>query len=40
MRIDLHSHVIPDRIVEAIAREPMTFAAQVEGAGRLLGEGR
>ena len=33
MRIDLHSHVIPSRIVEAIAREPAVFAARIEGEG-------
>lgn len=33
MRIDLHSHVIPSRIVEAIGREPQTFAARIEGEG-------
>ena len=33
MRIDLHSHVIPPRIVEAIAGQPQTFAARIEGEG-------
>jgi aminocarboxymuconate-semialdehyde decarboxylase len=31
MRIDVHSHVIPARIVEAIARFPGEFAARIEG---------
>lgn len=33
MRIDMHSHVIPKRIVDAIASDPQTFAAHTEGAG-------
>ncbi len=33
MRIDLHSHVIPTRIVEALLADPATFAARGEGAG-------
>lgn len=33
MRIDLHSHVIPPRIVEAIAGQPQIFAARIEGEG-------
>src|SRR5665647_1511820 len=33
MRIDLHSHVIPQRIIEAIGDDPHTFAAHTEGAG-------
>jgi aminocarboxymuconate-semialdehyde decarboxylase len=33
MRIDLHSHVIPRRILDAIASDPVTFAARTEGAG-------
>lgn len=31
MRIDIHSHVIPNRIVEQIAQFPSEFAARVEG---------
>jgi aminocarboxymuconate-semialdehyde decarboxylase len=31
--IDIHSHMIPPGIVEAIEREPTTFAAQIKGAG-------
>jgi aminocarboxymuconate-semialdehyde decarboxylase len=33
MQIDIHSHVIPDRIVAAIAADPRRFRARVEGAG-------
>jgi aminocarboxymuconate-semialdehyde decarboxylase len=33
MRIDLHSHVIPTRVVEAITNDPRTFAARTEGEG-------
>lgn len=33
MRIDFHNHVIPMRMVEAIAQMPDAFAARVEGAG-------
>jgi len=33
MRIDLHSHVIPRRIIDAIAADPKTFSARIEGAG-------
>lgn len=33
MRIDVHSHVIPRRVVDAIAADPRGFAARVEGAG-------
>lgn len=33
MRIDLHSHVIPRRVIDAIAAEPATFAARAEGTG-------
>ena len=31
MRIDIHSHVIPSRIVDQIARSPQEFAARIEG---------
>jgi aminocarboxymuconate-semialdehyde decarboxylase len=31
--IDIHSHVIPDRIVNAIAADPKRFQARVEGEG-------
>jgi aminocarboxymuconate-semialdehyde decarboxylase len=31
MQIDIHSHVIPDRIVAAIAANPKRFRARVEG---------
>ena len=31
MRIDVHSHVIPSRIVERIAHAPREFAARIEG---------
>jgi aminocarboxymuconate-semialdehyde decarboxylase len=33
MRIDLHSHVIPRRILDAIAADPRGFAARTEPAG-------
>jgi aminocarboxymuconate-semialdehyde decarboxylase len=33
MQIDIHSHVIPDRIVAAIAANPGRFRARVEGEG-------
>src|SRR3546814_416707 len=33
MRIDLHSHVIPPRIIDAIAADPHTFSARIEGTG-------
>lgn len=33
MRIDIHSHVIPDRFVEQITRSPDALAARVEGEG-------
>ena len=33
MRIDIHSHVIPKRIVDAIAADPGRFKARIEGAG-------
>ncbi len=33
MRIDIHSHVIPPRILDAIAVDPKGFAARIEGAG-------
>jgi aminocarboxymuconate-semialdehyde decarboxylase len=33
MQIDIHSHVIPDRIVAAIAADPSRFRARVEGEG-------
>lgn len=33
MHIDIHSHVIPDRIVAAIAADPKRFQARVEGEG-------
>jgi aminocarboxymuconate-semialdehyde decarboxylase len=33
MQIDIHSHVIPDRIVAAIAANPKRFRARVEGEG-------
>lgn len=33
MRIDLHSHIIPRRIIDAIARDPRTFNARIEGEG-------
>jgi aminocarboxymuconate-semialdehyde decarboxylase len=31
MRIDIHSHVIPARIVDQITRSPKEFAARIEG---------
>jgi aminocarboxymuconate-semialdehyde decarboxylase len=33
MQIDIHSHVIPDRIVAAITADPKRFRARVEGEG-------
>lgn len=33
MQIDIHSHVIPDRIVAAIEKDPKRFSARVEGEG-------
>jgi aminocarboxymuconate-semialdehyde decarboxylase len=33
VQIDIHSHVIPDRIVAAIAANPKRFRARVEGEG-------
>lgn len=33
MRIDVHSHVIPRRVVDAIAADPQGLAARVVGAG-------
>jgi aminocarboxymuconate-semialdehyde decarboxylase len=33
MQIDIHSHVIPERIVTAIATNPTRFRARVEGDG-------
>jgi aminocarboxymuconate-semialdehyde decarboxylase len=33
MHIDIHSHVIPERIVAAIAADPKRFQARVEGEG-------
>lgn len=33
MRIDLHSHVIPPRIIDAIAADPQAFSARIEGEG-------
>jgi aminocarboxymuconate-semialdehyde decarboxylase len=33
MRIDLHSHVIPTRMLEAIMADPVTFSARGEGDG-------
>jgi len=33
VQIDIHSHVIPDRIVAAIAADPKRFRARVEGEG-------
>jgi aminocarboxymuconate-semialdehyde decarboxylase len=32
-KIDIHSHVIPDRIVAAIASDPKRFQARIEGEG-------
>lgn len=31
MRIDIHNHVIPSRIIDGIARSPSRFAARIEG---------
>jgi aminocarboxymuconate-semialdehyde decarboxylase len=31
MRIDIHSHVIPARIIDGITRSPSLFAARIEG---------
>lgn len=33
MQIDIHSHVIPDRIIAAIEKDPKRFRARVEGEG-------
>src|ERR1700749_5032764 len=33
MQIDIHSHVIPERIVAAIAANPGRFRARIEGEG-------
>ena len=33
MQIDIHSHVIPERIVAAIAANPARFRARIEGEG-------
>jgi aminocarboxymuconate-semialdehyde decarboxylase len=33
MQIDIHSHVIPDRVVSAIAHEPKRFQARIDGEG-------
>lgn len=33
MKIDLHSHVIPQRVVDAIAADPAGFSARLEGEG-------
>lgn len=33
MRIDLHSHVIPTRVIDAIVADPRLFAARTEGTG-------
>jgi aminocarboxymuconate-semialdehyde decarboxylase len=33
VQIDIHSHVIPDRIVAAIAANPKRFRARIEGEG-------
>jgi aminocarboxymuconate-semialdehyde decarboxylase len=33
MQIDIHSHVIPDRVVSAIAHEPERFQARIDGEG-------
>lgn len=33
MKIDIHSHVIPDRMVSAIAADPKRFRARIEGEG-------
>lgn len=32
MRIDIHNHVIPSRIIERIAQSPREFAARIDGA--------
>jgi aminocarboxymuconate-semialdehyde decarboxylase len=34
MKIDLHSHVIPARMVDAIAVDPKAFSARIEGEGK------
>ncbi|WP_158807205.1 amidohydrolase family protein [Beijerinckia sp. L45] len=33
MTIDIHSHVIPERVVDAITADPARFQARVEGVG-------
>ncbi|HLT28090.1 MAG TPA: amidohydrolase family protein [Zeimonas sp.] len=33
MRIDVHNHVIPQRVVERLAREPERFLARIDGEG-------
>lgn len=33
MNIDLHSHVIPSRVIQAIRNDPKTYQARVEGSG-------
>ena len=33
MQIDIHSHVIPNRIVAAIEQNPTRYRARVEGEG-------
>ena len=33
MRIDFHNHVIPARMIDAIAQMPDAFAARIEGEG-------
>lgn len=33
MKIDIHNHVIPDRVVTAIAADPKRFRARVDGEG-------
>src|SRR4051812_36015161 len=33
MRIDVHSHVIPGRVVAALAASPTEFAARIDGEG-------
>src|SRR3954469_17200437 len=35
MRIDIHSHVIPKRIIDAIAADPQRFKARIE-AGKVI----
>ena len=35
MRIDIHSHVIPKRIIDAISADPARFKARVEG-GKII----